>query len=219
MNSEDTRNERIKDYLCSLIEEATFIPEDAGETRIPNIQISKHMGKLLSILTLLIKPKKVLEIGTLSGYSALWLAKNLPENATILSLELYPHHAEIAKKNVQHNPRIEVRQGDAAELLPKIGENNEGPFDLLFIDADKRNYPIYLDWAIKLSKKGSVIISDNLIPKRGAVGRASRGDMNAERIYEFNELFTTHLNLESTIIPTIERNGRIDGIGIGYVIA
>jgi len=219
------RNQEIKRYICSLFgQEPDFILQAKLRSKqegLPNIHISEKIGKFLSLLIALKNPQRVLEIGTLGAYSTLWLAKNLRPDAHIITLEYYPHHAQAAKKSIERAnlpQTIEVREGDACQLLPQMQKDGEGPFDFLFIDADKDKYPEYLKWAIELAKPGSLIVSDNLIPKRGRLGYPDPDDPNAQGIHTFNTLIATHPKLDSTITPIIVgENGRVDGLGISYV--
>jgi caffeoyl-CoA O-methyltransferase len=167
-----TRRE-IEKTISSL-----FAPEDEGlqfalrqaaEAGLPQIQISAIQGKLLQLLATMCNARKILEIGALGGYSGIWLARALPAGGRLITLELNPAHARLvagAFARAGLGERTEVRQGKALELLPQLG--GEAPFDLVFIDADKAPYPQYLEWAMRLSRHGSIIVADNCI-------RAGRG--------------------------------------------
>ena len=150
-----------------------FAPEDEGlrhaldaaqEAWLPPIQISPIQGKLLQMLATLCNAHKILEIGSLAGYSGIWLARALPADGKLISLEINPRHAEVIRSSFAHaglSERTEVRVGKALDLLPAL--QSEAPFDLIFIDADKTNYPAYLDWSLRLTRPGSVIVADNTI--------------------------------------------------------
>ena len=187
------------------------------ENGLPPINVSANEGRLLYMLAKLSGAKKILEIGTLGGYSTIWLARALPEGGSLLSLEYSSKHAEVARANIERAglaDQVEVRVGAGLDLLPKIASNGEGPFDLFFIDADKENYPGYLDWAIKLSHPGSVILSDNLI-RNGAVIAPTSDDTAASVIAKYNRTLATNPRLESVILPIIREN--TDGLGITIV--
>lgn len=187
------------------------------ENGLPSINISANEGRLLYMLARLSGAKKMLEIGTLGGYSTIWLARALPEGGSLLSLEYSPKHAEVARANIERaglSERVEVRVGAGLDLLPQIASNGEGPFDLFFIDADKENYPGYLDWAIKLSRPGSVILSDNLI-RNGAVMAPAADDTADSVVAKYNRTLATNPRLESIILPIIRDN--TDGLGISIV--
>lgn len=138
---------------------------------LPSIDVSPAQGKLLSLLARIHRAKRVLEIGTLGGYSTIWMARALPMDGKIVTLELDPHHAKVAGANFVRagvSERVELRVGPALQSLAALSAENAGPFDLIFIDADKPNNPNYLSWAMRLSRPGTVIICDNVI-REGAV--------------------------------------------------
>lgn len=220
-----TRAIDIKNYLSDLFvhEDALLssIKERARQQGLPNIEVPSTVGKLLYCLAKIQKPQKILEIGTLAGYSTIWLGRALPDNGILISLELDPHHVAIARNNislVHLEHKIEIREGNAKELLDLMIDNNEGPFDLIFIDADKENYPCYLEKALKLSRLGTLILSDNLIPKGDTIGKPHPNHPEAKDIYEFNEKIASHPLLESILATTIVGDlGRIDALGISIV--
>jgi predicted O-methyltransferase YrrM len=184
---------------------------------LPPINVSANEGKLLYMLAKLSGAGKVLELGTLGGYSTIWLARALPEDGRVLTLEYNPKHAEVARANIAFaglSDRIEVRVGAALDLLPQIEARGEGPFDLFFIDADKVNYPHYLHWCIRLARPGSVILSDNLI-RNGSVLQPPPDDEAAQVIARFNREIASDPRLESLILPIMREE--IDGLGICLV--
>ncbi len=172
-----------------------FAPEDEGlrqalaaakEADMPAIQISPIQGKMLQLLATACNARTILEIGSLAGYSGIWLARALPQGGRLITLEISPKHAEVVRNSFARagvGDRTEVRVGKALDLLPQL--ESEAPFDLVFIDADKPPYPEYLDWALKLTRPGSIIVADNCI--RG--GRALAPDDQDEGtrgVYTYN---------------------------------
>ena len=222
--SEKDLGREIDDYILGLFashydENALFEEVLANMSRndLPSINVSANEGRLLALLTKLSGAKKVLEVGTLGAYSTIWMARALPTDGTILTLEYEPKHARVARENLEHaglSAKVEVRVGSASETLPLIAANGEGPFDLFFIDADKNNYPLYLEWALKLAHSGSIILSDNLI-RNGAVINPDPKNADAVAIARYNQELATNPRLESVIVPIIRHN--TDGLGISIV--
>jgi caffeoyl-CoA O-methyltransferase len=181
---------------------------------LPSIQVPAALGKLLHILTRAVGARKVLEIGTLGGYSGIWLARALPPNGRLISLEINPHHAEVARENFVRAgvaDRVEVRVGPALETLPALSA--EAPFDLISIDADRDHYPAYLDWALRLSRPGSLIVADNVL-RDGKVIDPPGGDSAMKAVHEFNNKAASHPGLEAIILPN--RDGH-DGVLVAVV--
>ena len=161
----------------------------SAENGLPEIQVSPMQGKLLHILAHIVNARNILEIGTLGGYSTIWMARALQPSGRVLSLEFNPKHAEVARANFARaglSDQIEVRVGPALETLPKVAAEGRGPFDLIFIDANKSAMAEYFDWALKLSRPGSVILSDNVI-RDGAVIDAVSPDPDVQGVRRFNE--------------------------------
>ncbi len=189
---------------------------DSRDAGLPEINVSPNEGRLLQLFAELVGARRILEIGTLGGYSAIHFARALPEEGTLLSLEISERHAAVARANVERAglaDRVEVRVGDARELLAALAENAEGPFDLVFIDADKESYPEYLDWSLRLSRPGSLILADNTI-RGGSVLDPQDGSARATR--EFNERVARDPRLSGIVLPLIRE--RIDGITITRVL-
>lgn len=189
--------------------------EDSKRAGLPEIQVSPNEGVLLGLLAQIAGTRRVLEIGTLGGYSAIHLARALPEDGFLLSLEIDERHAQVARKNVERaglGAWVEVRVGDARELLASLVENGEGPFDLVFIDADKEGYPEYLEWAMRLSRPGTLILGDNAI--RG-VSILDPGDDSSRAIRTFNEKLARDPRLSTIVLPLLRE--RIDGLAIARV--
>ena len=221
MDGDDTRKllREIDDYVAGL-----FAPQDGAleaaleDTRrggLPEINISASEGKLLQLLVEISGARRILEVGTLGGYSSIYLARALPEDGTLLSLELREQNAEIARRNVERAGlagKVEVRVGDARESLAALVESGEGPFDMVFIDADKENYPEYLDWSLKLSRPGTLILADNAI-RDGAV--LDPNDSSSRAMREFNEKLAKQPRLSAVLLPLVR--DRIDGLAIARV--
>jgi predicted O-methyltransferase YrrM len=207
----------IEDLFSTRDEALAKALEESERHGLPAINVSANEGKLLYMLAKLSGARKVLEIGTLGGYSTIWLARALPPHGRLLTLEYNPKHAEVARANIARAglaERVEVRLGAGLDLLPQLEANGEGPFDLVFIDADKDNYPGYLEWCIRLSRPGSVILSDNLI-RNGAAIDPPGDDQAAQVIARFNRQLATDPRLESLILPIMRTS--IDGLGISIV--
>ena len=167
------------------------------------------------------KPERILELGTLGGYSTVWFAKALSETGRIVSLEYNSHHAKVARKNLSLlgcEKKAEIKEEAASSLMDTMIENKEAPFDLIFIDAVKINYPDYLTKAIALSRPGTLILSDDLIPKGGEIGISGLDPLSSQRIYEFNQKLASHPQLESILVTTIVGDkGRVDALGLSIV--
>jgi caffeoyl-CoA O-methyltransferase len=210
---------RIDDYI-----EERFAPQDealeaalreARRAGLPQIQVSPNEAKLLQLLAEMVGARRILEVGTLGGYSAIHFGRALPEDGTLISLEIDERHAEVARKNVERaglSSKVEIQVGDARELLARITENAEGPFDVVFIDADKGGYPEYLEWALKLTRHGSLILGDNTI--RGGSILDPRDD-SARATSEFNERIAGDPRLSAILLPILRE--RIDGLTIARV--
>lgn len=185
---------------------------------LPAIQVSPAQGKLLNLLARIQGARSILEIGTLGGYSTIWLARALPADGRLITLEADPTHAEIARDNIARAGLakvVELRLGRASDTLPQLVAEGRGPFDLTFIDADKPGYPDYLDWAIKLSRCGSVIISDNVV-RKGEVSNPASTDPNVQGIQRFNKLLAADSRMSSTVVQTVGCKG-YDGFAISVV--
>lgn len=189
--------------------------EDSKEAGLPEIQVSPSEGVLLGMLAQIAGARRVLEIGTLGGYSTIHLARALPEDGFLLSLEIDERHAEVAHTNVERSglgERVEIRVGDAKELLASLVENGEGPFDLVFIDADKEGYPEYLEWALRLSRPGTLILGDNAI-RGGSI--LDPGDESSRATRTFNEKLAEDPRLSAIVLPLLRE--RIDGLAVARV--
>ena len=191
--------------------------KNAGLAGLPSINVSPNEGKLLFLLAKISGASRILEVGTLSGYSTTWLARALPPDGKVISLEVDPKHAEVARKNLRLaglDRQVEVRVGNAAETLRQMAAGGEPPFDLVFIDADKPRYVEYLRLTLELTRSGSLILADNLI-RSGRVLEASPTDSSARGAKDFNEALAADPRLESIILP-IYRD-KLDGLSISRV--
>jgi predicted O-methyltransferase YrrM len=185
---------------------------DAG---MPAIAVSPNQGKLLMLMAQMLGARRILEIGTLGGYSTIWLGRGLAAGGRFITLEADPKHAGVARSNIARaglGDMVEVRVGKALDTLPHV----EGPFDFIFIDADKVNYPGYLDWAVRLSRSGTVIIADNVV-RKGAVIDADSTDANVQGVRRFNEIIAADRRLSATAIQTVGSKG-YDGFTIARVL-
>lgn len=190
---------------------------DAAAEGLPQIQVSPSQGKALYLIAKMCGARRVLEIGTLGGYSTTWLARALPETGRVITLELDRKHADVARKNLDRagiGSRVTIEVGPAAETMQRMIDRREKPFDLIFIDADKPGYSRYLDLSVELSRLGTVILADNLI-RDGAVMDANVEDENARAARVFNAKLAAHPRLESIIIPFVKT--RVDGMSISIV--
>jgi caffeoyl-CoA O-methyltransferase len=182
---------------------------------LPEIHVSPNEGKLLRLLAEIVGARRVLEIGTLGGYSAINLARGMAEDGSLISLEIDERHAEVARRNVERaelGERVEIRVGDARELLGQLTENGEGPFDITFIDADKEDYPEYLEWTLRLSRPGSLILGDNTV-WGGSI--LDPQDDSTRAIHEFNEELAKDPRLSAIILPLMRE--RVDGLAIARI--
>src|SRR5437762_10468294 len=156
---------------------------------LPAIDVAPNQGKFLQLLVLLVGARNILEIGTLGGYSSIWLARALPAGGRLITLEFNPQHAEVARRNIERaalDSIVEIRVGRGLDTLPKLAAEGRAPFDLFFIDADKPGNADYFAWALKLSRPGSLIIVDNVV-RNGAVIDPANPDANVQGVRRFNE--------------------------------
>ena len=213
----------VDDYISNLfvpfdavMQEALATSEAAG---LPSISVAPNEGKLLMLLAQICGARKILEIGTLGGYSTIWLARGITSGGTLITLEASAKHAEIARINIARaglTDVIEVRVGSALDTLPQLVAEDRGPFDLIFIDANKDNYPEYFAWALKLSRRGSLIVADNVI-RDGEVLDSTSNDPRIQGTRRFNQLLADELRVRATVIQTVGRKGH-DGIAIAVVV-
>lgn len=213
----------VENYIDALL-----IPSDAGldaavaesnAAGLPDIAVTPSQGKLLCLLAKMQGARKILEIGTLAGYSTLWLARALPRNGLVVTLEADPRHHAIAQKNVLRAglaKRVELRLGRALDTLPKLAAEKIGPFDFSFIDADKENTTEYFNWALRLSQPGSVIVVDNVI-RDGEVANPKTADPRVLGIRRFNDALAREKRVSATTIQTVGSKG-YDGFTLARVL-
>lgn len=186
----------------------------AAEAGLPPIEVAPNAGKLLKLLVQISGARRVLEIGTLAGFSTIWMGLGLPENGTLVTCEFLPKHAEVAWANIDSaglGQKVEIRLGPALDTLAALEEEGREPFDFIFIDADKENNRHYLDWAVRLGRPGSTIVLDNTIWE-GAV----LDPVNAQGIVEALQLLGNHPRLDATVIQTVGSKGW-DGFALARV--
>jgi predicted O-methyltransferase YrrM len=187
---------------------------------LPTIDVSPPQGKLLHLLTLVTGARRVLEIGTLGGYSTIWLARALPADGRVVTLEYAAKHAEVARKNLDAagvGGKVEIRVGAAAESLEQLAREGTAPFDLIFIDADKKNNAVYVQWALKVARRGTVILVDNVI-RDGKVVEAKSDDADIQGTRAMFELVGKEPRLTATAIQTVGGKG-YDGFVMAVVNA
>jgi len=190
---------------------------DAG---LPAIQVSPSQGKLLHLLARMCGARNILEIGTLGGYSTIWLARAIPRGGHVITLEADQKHADVARSNFARadlSDVIELRLGRGLDTLPHIVAEGRGPFDLVFIDANKSEMPEYFDWALKLAHSGSVIIADNVV-RHGEVIQANNPDPDIQGVRRFNEMLAREKRVTATEIQTVGSKG-YDGFALALVTA
>lgn len=200
-----------------VLDAALAASEAAG---LPAIHVSPNQGKLLYLLALATGARKILEIGTLGGYSTIWLARALPPDGRLISLEAVEKHAEVARANLAGaglSGVTEVRVGCASDTLPRLVAEGAGPFDFIFIDADKTGYPDYFRWSLCLSRKGTLIVADNIV-RKGAIVDAASTDDNVQAVRRFNELVAAEPRVTATAIQTVGSKG-YDGLAVTLVTA
>jgi predicted O-methyltransferase YrrM len=210
----------VDDYINGLLVGSDAALDAALEAStaagLPAIAVSPSQGKLLHLLARAMGARKILELGTLGGYSTIWMARALPADGRLITLEYDPKHAEVARANIARAglaSKVEIRLGRAIETLPQL--TSEAPFDLIFIDADKVSYPDYFPWALKLSRPGSLIIADNIV-RKGAVAEESSDDANVQAVRRFNELLAAESRVSATVIQTVGSKG-YDGFALALV--
>jgi predicted O-methyltransferase YrrM len=214
----------VERYITDL-----FVPPDAALDEVltasdaaglPSIAVTPNEGKLLFLLARIQGARSILEIGTLAGYSTIWLARALPTDGRLITLEADPKHAEIARTNIAHaglQNIVELRLGRALDTLPQLAAEGRGPFDLIFVDADKQGNSDYFAWALKLSRRGSLLVFDNVV-RSGAVIDPASADPSVQGVRRFNEMLAAEPRVFATAIQTVGSKG-YDGFALALVTA
>ena len=218
----------VDQYLTELmvppdaaLDEAVRASAAAG---LPAIQVAPNQGKLLHLMARMQGARSVLEIGTLGGYSAIWLARALPVGGRVITLEAVPKHAAVARANLSRagfdaasEVQVEVIEGKALDTLDRLLAEKRGPFDFVFIDADKQNQAEYWSWALKLTRVGSVIVLDNVI-REGEVANPNSQDPAVQGVRRANEAMASSPRVSATAVQTVGSKG-YDGFAVALVIA
>lgn len=212
----------VDEYLESL-----FLPSDgaleetlaqSAAAELPPISVAPNQGKLLELLARMQGSRRILEIGTLGGYSTIWLARALPSDGTLVTLELESLHAEVARKNIDRaglGALVDIRVGPATQSLQGLIDGDTKSFDFIFIDADKEGYPEYLILSLQLSRPGTVIVADNVV-RNGAVVDPASSDERVRGVRRFLELVAAEPRVEATVVQTVGSKG-YDGFALLYV--
>lgn len=191
----------------------------SAEAGLPEIQVPPGLGKMLHLLARSINARSILEVGTLGGYSAIWLARALADGGKLVTLERDGHHAKVARDNLAHAglmDRVELIEGQALESLPSLAEKRTDPFDLVFIDADKQSNPEYFAWGVKLTRPGGLIIVDNVV-RDGEVVNAESQDEMVQGVRRLNDLIKSEPRVSATTIQTVSSKG-YDGFTLALVV-
>jgi predicted O-methyltransferase YrrM len=214
----------VDNYLSHLLaphDDALTRALDANQASgLPSIDVPPLLGKFLDVMIRISGARRVLEIGTLGGYSTIWMARALPPDGRLITLELESKHAEIARANLHAAAvmdRVDIRVGPAVDSLRALHATGAAPFDLIFLDADKQSLPEYLEWSLKLSRTGTVIIADNVV-RDGKVTDPATTDPQVRGVQRFLELAANEPRLSTTAIPTVGARG-YDGFSISVVLA
>jgi predicted O-methyltransferase YrrM len=217
-NEWTTVDRYITDLLLPADPSLDAAIEASTAAGLPAIAVSPALGKLLHVLAKAVGARRILEIGTLGGYSTIWLARALPAGGRVITLEIDPKHAEVARRNFERAgvaDRIDLKLGAALDVLPTL--RSQGPFDFVFIDADKGGYAAYLPWAITLSRAGALIIADNVV-RAGKITDSASTDENVQGIRRFNEALAAERRVVATEIQIVGVKG-YDGIAVMVVQA
>ena len=214
----------VDDYLAKH-----YVPEDSAleaamkasaAADLPDISITPNQGKLLQVLTKLSGASRVLEIGTLGAYSTIWIGRALAPDGEIVTLEVDPNHAEVARKNIERaglSNVVDLREGLAIDTLPKLHKEGASRFDFAFIDADKENIPEYFEWSVRLVRPGGIIVVDNVI-REGEVANAESDDERVHGCRRLNEMLATDNRVCAAVVQTVGSKG-YDGFVIASVLS
>jgi predicted O-methyltransferase YrrM len=213
---------QVDDYICDqLVPEDRFLTQtllDSKSAGLPDIAVAPNQGKMLNLIARLMGAKRILEIGTLGGFSTIWLARALPDDGRLITCEYSSKHADVAAANIARAglaAKVDIRVGPALATLPLLQAEEQKPFDLVFIDADKQNNANYVQWALKLTRPGSLIVIDNVI-REGKVIDAASGDEMVEGVRRMNAVIAAEPRLDATSIQTVGSKGH-DGFTLALV--
>lgn len=220
-------NQELWTAVDEYINSVTIGPDAALEAasaaavaaQLPPISVTPAHGKLLHLMARAQGARRILEIGTLAGYSTIWLARAVPPAGRVITLEANAMHADIARANIERAglaDRVEIRLGNALETLPQLAGEAQPPFDVIFVDADRTNLAEYFDWAVRLSRPGSVIIVDNVVRKGGVID-ASSDDPNVKGVRRFNDQLRSDTRVSATMVQTVSAKG-YDGFAMALVL-
>jgi len=213
---------KVDEYLAERL-----IPADAAlaaareanaKAKLPAIDVTPTLGKFLYLLAKVQGARRILEVGTLGGYSTIWLARALPEGGKLVTLEIEKRHADVASKNIERAgvaDRVELRRAPAAESLKALAKEGGEPFDFIFIDADKPNNPVYLEWALRLARVGTIVVVDNVI-REGAIADAESKDESVRGTRRLFDLIAMNRKLDGTALQTVGSKG-YDGFVMAVV--
>ena len=213
----------VERYICDL-----FVPPDdaldaaleaSRAAGLPPINVAPNQGKLLNLIARMIGARSILEVGTLGGYSTIWLGRALPDDGRLVTLELDPAHAEVARANLERAGllgKVSIRAGRAADSLAELAAEGAGPFDLVFIDADKPSNPVYFEWALRLTRPGGLIVVDNVV-RHGAVADPDSADPGVQGTRRVNEMMASEPRVSATEIQTVGSKG-YDGFALALVL-
>lgn len=214
--------ESVDHYISNLLghEDEALIAATRSlkEAGMPAISISPNQGKFLQILALLCNAKNILELGTLAGYSTIWMARALPKDGRLITLEYDPKHAAVAQKNIERAglaEQVQIKTGRALDILPQLHAEGAGPFDMIFIDADKPPYADYFQWALKLSRPGTLIVADNVI-RDGKVLDENSTEAAVNGAQRFNKMLGANTAVTATILQMVGVK-EYDGMALAVV--
>ncbi|HXS37856.1 MAG TPA: O-methyltransferase [Flavipsychrobacter sp.] len=208
----------ISDLLAPEDKALTDTIASLNEEGMPQISVSANQGKLLQVLITACNAKNILELGTLGGYSTIWIARALPADGKVITIEANEQYASVARKNIKNAgvaDKVQLKTGKALDILPQLIAEQKEPFDFIFIDADKPPYTEYFEYALKLSRKGTVIVCDNVI-REGNVLDTESTDEKVKGVQRFNEMLSNNKSVVATIIQTVGIKEH-DGMAIAVV--
>ncbi|AEV96823.1 methyltransferase [Niastella koreensis] len=214
--------ESVDHYISDLLgyeDDALLAATNSlAEAGMPAISVSPNQGKFLQLLAQLCQAKNILELGTLAGYSTIWMARALPKNGRLITLEYDPKHAAVAQKNIDRaglTSQVQIRTGKAIDILPQLVEEGAGPFDMIFIDADKPPYTEYFQWALRLSRPGTLIVADNVI-RDGKVLDENSTEPAVQGARRFNAMLGANTAVDATILQMVGVK-EYDGMALAIV--